>query len=101
MPVLTPRVSSYCVHWITPIPSRVSAPPVDGLRNEVVVRENLARELFPWIQPQGYDTAIRNESPLIVWVVALMYLGFAVLLPSVLLQRLKDRKSDRYTDVAR
>ena len=52
---LAPRLSSYWVRWITPIPSGVSAPLIDGLRNEVVVRDNLARELFPRIQPQDYD----------------------------------------------
>ncbi len=60
VPVLTPRLSTYWVHWITPIPSRVSAPLIDGLRNVVVVRENLARKLFPRIRPQGYDAAIEK-----------------------------------------
>ena len=58
VPVLTPRLSSYWVHWITPIPSRVSGPLIDGLRNEVVVTDNLARELFPRIEPQDYASAI-------------------------------------------
>ena len=51
VPVLTPRLSSYWVHWITPIPSRVSAPLIDGLRNEVVVREYIARVLWHVICP--------------------------------------------------
>ncbi len=58
VPVLTPRLSSYWVHWITPIPSGVSGPLIDGLRNEVVVTDNLARELFPGIQPRDYAGAI-------------------------------------------
>ena len=40
-----------------------------------------------------------DESPVIVWVVGGFYLGFAVLLLSVLRQRLIERKSDKYTDV--
>ena len=58
VPVLTPRLSSYWVHWITPIPSTVSGPLIDGLRNEVVVTDNLARELFPAIEPRDYAGAI-------------------------------------------
>ena len=46
------------VHWITPIPSRVSGPLIDGLRNEVVVTDHLARELFPAISPRDYAGAI-------------------------------------------
>ncbi len=58
VPVLTPRLSSYWVHWITPIPSRVSGPLIEGLRNEVVVRDESARDLFPEIEPRDYATAI-------------------------------------------
>ena len=58
VPVLTPRLSSYWVHWITPIPSRVSGPLIDGLRNEVVETDHLARELFPAISPRDYAGAI-------------------------------------------
>ena len=58
VPVLTPRLSSYWVHWITPIPSRVSGPLIEGLRNEVVVTGEAARTLFPGIEPRDYATAI-------------------------------------------
>ena len=58
VPVLTPRLSSYWVHWMTPIPSGVSGPLIDGLRNEVVVTDHLARELFPAISPRDYAGAI-------------------------------------------
>ncbi len=40
-----------------------------------------------------------NESPVIAWVVGVLYLGFAILFLSVLRQRIKDRKSDKYKDV--
>ena len=58
VPVLTPRLSSYWVHWVTPIPAKVSAPLIEGLRNEVVVTDSLAHSLFPHIQPQDYATAL-------------------------------------------
>lgn len=60
VPVLTPRLSSYWVHWMTPIPASISRPLIKGLRNELVVRDDLARQLFPAIQPLDYDTAVRR-----------------------------------------
>ncbi len=59
VPVLTPRLSSHWVHWMTPIPATIARPLIDGLKNEVVVRDDLARRLFPQIQPQGYPTAVK------------------------------------------
>ena len=58
VPVLTPRLSSYWVHIVTPIPAGISRPLIDGLRNEVIVREQTAREMFPGIQPMGYQAAV-------------------------------------------
>jgi uncharacterized protein YbjT (DUF2867 family) len=58
VPVLTPRLSSYWIHLVTPIPSSLARPLVEGLRNEVVVRDERARELFPTIQPMDYQTAV-------------------------------------------
>jgi len=59
VPVLTPKLSSYWVHLVTPIPSTIARPLIEGLRNEVVVREHGARELFPGIRPVSYDSAVR------------------------------------------
>jgi uncharacterized protein YbjT (DUF2867 family)/uncharacterized protein YndB with AHSA1/START domain len=58
VPVLTPRLSSLWVHLVTPIPSAIARPLVDGLRNEAVVREDRARRLFTDIVPSGYDEAL-------------------------------------------
>lgn len=58
VPVLTPRLSSYWVHWMTPVPAAITRPLVEGLRNEVIVRDDSAREIFPDIQPVGYSTAV-------------------------------------------
>ena len=60
VPVLTPRLSSYWVHWMTPIPATISAPLIDGLRNDVVVTNGVAGNLFPHVKPQDYVTAIGN-----------------------------------------
>jgi uncharacterized protein YbjT (DUF2867 family) len=58
VPVLTPRLSSYWVHLVTPIPANIARPLIDGLRNEVIVREGIARELFPQIKPMDYPSAV-------------------------------------------
>ena len=58
VPVLTPRLSSYWVHWVTPIQASVAAPLVEGLRNDVVVTDSAARDLFPHIQPRDLDSAL-------------------------------------------
>ena len=60
VPVLSPRLSSYWVHWITPVPASISRPLVEGLRNEVVVRDNIAERLFPWIEPGSYFDAVKK-----------------------------------------
>lgn len=58
VPLLTPRLSSYWVHLVTPIPAAIARPLIDGLRNEVIVRDDRARALFPEVQPMGYDQAV-------------------------------------------
>ena len=58
-PVLSPRLSSYWVHWVTPIPASIAWPLIDGLRNEVVLRDDSAARLFPEIHPASYEAAVR------------------------------------------
>jgi hypothetical protein len=59
VPVLTPHLSSYWVHLVTPIPSSIARPLIEGLRNEVVVRDAIARRLFPEVAPLDYRTAVK------------------------------------------
>jgi uncharacterized protein YbjT (DUF2867 family) len=59
VPVLTPRLSSYWVHLVTPIPAAFAGPLIQGLRNDVVVRDDIARRLFPEIRPLDYATALQ------------------------------------------
>ena len=59
VPVLTPKLSSYWVHFVTPIPASIARPLIAGLRNEIIVRDNHARRLFPSIQPFDYRTAVK------------------------------------------
>jgi uncharacterized protein YbjT (DUF2867 family) len=58
VPVLTPRLSSYWVNLVTPIPAVIARPLIEGLRNESVVRDPVARTLFPEIEPVDYRTAV-------------------------------------------
>ena len=58
--VLTPRLSSYWVNLVTPIPASMARPLIEGLRNENIVRDPAARELFPHIQPADYRTAVQR-----------------------------------------
>jgi uncharacterized protein YbjT (DUF2867 family) len=59
VPLLTPRLSSYWVHIVTPIPSSIARPLVDGLMSEVIVTDGAARRDFPQIVPLGYTEALR------------------------------------------
>ena len=58
VPVLTPRLSSYWIHWMTPIPAQISMALVEGLRNEVVVTDDVAKEIFPHIEPHDLASAV-------------------------------------------
>lgn len=58
VPVLTPTLSSYWVALITPIPTSVSMPLIEGLRNEVICRETAIRDLIP-LALTPYDEALR------------------------------------------
>jgi uncharacterized protein YbjT (DUF2867 family) len=60
VPVLSPRLSSHWVHWMTPVPAEIARPLVEGLRNEVVVNDNNASHLFPEIHPEGYGDSVRK-----------------------------------------
>jgi nucleoside-diphosphate-sugar epimerase len=59
VPVLTPRLSSYWVHLVTPVPAVIARPLIQELRNDVIVRDEIARRLFPRIKPLDHATAVR------------------------------------------
>jgi uncharacterized protein YbjT (DUF2867 family) len=60
VPVLTPRLSSFWVNLVTPIPAAIARPLIEGLRNENVVRDASARELFPDIRPAAYRVSVER-----------------------------------------
>jgi uncharacterized protein YbjT (DUF2867 family) len=47
VPVLTPRLSSYWIHLVTPVPAHIARPLTEGLRNPVVCLEDRIRSLIP------------------------------------------------------
>jgi hypothetical protein len=47
VPVLTPKLSSYWVHLVTPVPSGIARPLIEGLKNPVVCQENRIRDIIP------------------------------------------------------
>jgi len=47
VPVLTPRLSSLWIHLVTPLSHHVAQPLAEGLRNEVVCRDDSAQRLMP------------------------------------------------------
>ena len=56
--LLTPRLSSYWVQLMTPVPTSVSRPLIEGLRNEVIVTRADAQKSFPDVHPMGFDEAL-------------------------------------------
>jgi uncharacterized protein YbjT (DUF2867 family) len=59
IPVLTPRLSSYWLHLVTPINANVARPLIDGLRTPTVARENDIRALIPF-ELTTFDDAART-----------------------------------------
>jgi len=47
VPVFTPRISSYWIHFVTPVPSYIARPLAEGLRNPVVCISNDILDLIP------------------------------------------------------
>jgi uncharacterized protein YbjT (DUF2867 family) len=60
VPVLTPQFSSYWLHFVTPIPVTVARPLIEGLKNENIVTDRSAQEIFPEIQPAGYRVSVER-----------------------------------------
>jgi len=59
VPVLTPRLSSYWVNLVSPVPAGIARPLIEGLRNEVVVREPGPAAVFG-LAPLAFADALRR-----------------------------------------
>ena len=60
IPLLTPKLSSYWVHWTTPLSANITKPLIEGLKNESIVKNNLAMQFFPDIKLLSYEKAVKK-----------------------------------------
>ena len=58
VPVLTPRISSYWLILFTPVPYKVAAALIEGLKSETIILNDNARLYFPEIQPMSFKEAV-------------------------------------------
>src|SRR4029453_4672527 len=58
VPVLTPRLSSYWLHLLTPVKASVARPLIEGLRTETVAKDARTRALTP-LDLTPFDIAAR------------------------------------------
>ncbi len=59
VPVLTPRLSSYWIHLVTPVPASIARPLTEGLRNQVVCKEDSIKRHVQ-VEPLDIRSAIRK-----------------------------------------
>lgn len=57
VPFMTPLLSSYWVDLVTPIPSGIAHPLIEGLKNEVVCRDDSINEFVP-IKKTSFEKAV-------------------------------------------
>jgi uncharacterized protein YbjT (DUF2867 family) len=57
VPVLSPRLSSYWLHLVTPVGASVARPLVEGLRNPTIARDDRIRSLLPFPLTSFADAA--------------------------------------------
>ena len=60
VPVLTPKLSSYWVHWTTPLSANITKPLVEGLKNESIVKNKTADKYFPDVNLLSYSEAVEK-----------------------------------------
>ncbi len=60
VPFLTPRLSSYWLLLMTPVPYRVARALIDGLKSETVILNENAQDYFPEVKPSSYEKAIKE-----------------------------------------
>jgi len=58
VPVLTPRLSAYWLLLFTPVPFKVAAALIEGLKSETVMQNDHAARYFPHIRPLPYRDAV-------------------------------------------
>jgi uncharacterized protein YbjT (DUF2867 family) len=59
IPLVTPRISAWWLSIVTPLYASIGRALVESLRHDTLVRDELAREVFP-IRPRGFRQAIER-----------------------------------------
>jgi uncharacterized protein YbjT (DUF2867 family) len=59
VPLLTPTLSSYWVDFVTPVPSGIAHPLIEGMKNEVICRESSIDEYVP-IEKTTFKDAVKT-----------------------------------------
>lgn len=60
VPFLTPRLSSYWLLLVTPLPYKLASALVEGMKSETVLQNDHAAEFYPQIQPISYKQAVAD-----------------------------------------
>lgn len=60
IPLVTPILSSYWVHMVTPVSATIIRAMINSLQNEMIVTDDSAQTFFPNIKPRDYTTAISD-----------------------------------------
>ncbi len=64
VPILSPRLSSYWLHLVTPVRAGVARPLIEGLRNPTIARDDRIQRLLPFTLTPFDDAARAALSPL-------------------------------------
>jgi hypothetical protein len=60
VPFLTPRLSSYWLKLMTPIPFSLAGALIHGLKSETIIQNKNAETYFPQIQPLSYEESFKK-----------------------------------------
>lgn len=58
VPLLTPKLSSYWLALITPVPTAVASALIEGLKSETVVQNDNAAKFFPQVRPAPFEEVV-------------------------------------------
>ena len=60
VPFFSPKLSSYWLTLMTPVPYSVASALIEGLKSEVLLKNDNATKLFPNIHPMDYEDAVKE-----------------------------------------
>lgn len=60
VPFFSPKLSSYWLTLMTPVPYSIASALIEGLKSEVLIKNDHARTLFPSIVPISYEDAVKH-----------------------------------------